>query len=946
MIGNVLKKVFGSKNERELKKFKPVVEQINALEPEIQTLSDDQLRAKTQAFKERIDQGATLDELLPEAFAVVREASVRTLKMRHFDVQLIGGIVLHQGKIAEMKTGEGKTLAATLSAYLNALTGRGVHVVTVNDYLARRDTEWMGSIYRFLGLSVATIVHGLDDSQRQEAYNADITYGTNNEFGFDYLRDNMKFALESMVQREPNYAIVDEVDSILIDEARTPLIISGPVEHTGDRLYEEVKPQVIKLKQHQDRLARTILDRVFKGLVEEGEADGVLELLLKAKRGDPKNPRFLDLIAKRPALKKKLEKLEGQLSTEKLLPQIDQDLFCTIDENQNLVELTEKGLKLIYGGHADDYIVPDLDEELRKIDEDDQSTSTEKRVQRRKAEAFYREASERFHITRQLIKAYWLFSKDVQYVVKDGQVIIVDEFTGRMMPGRRWSDGLHQAVEAKENVTVAGENQTLATITFQNYFRMYDKLAGMTGTADTEAAEFKKIYDLDVIVIPTNELMIRLDYPDVIYKTEAEKFMAVVEEIKQLYNKGQPVLVGTISIDKSEKLNRMLTKSKIKHEVLNAKNHEREAEIVANAGQKGHVTISTNMAGRGTDIVLGEGVKELGGLHIIGTERHESRRVDNQLRGRSGRQGDQGSSRFYLAMEDDLLRIFGGERMSSIMERLGMEEGEPIEHGMISKAIENAQRKVEGHNFEIRKQLLKYDDVMNQQREVIYKQRREALAGKSLKPAIEEMIRGLSEKITEGFADKKVLPEEWDWKGLKEAAYLQFGLHLKVDRDTMDGLTRDGLAELIFEAAVKGYEDKEAAFGAEEFRHLEQMIVLQVVDNLWKEHLLAMDHLKEGIGLRGYAQQDPLVVYKKEGFEMFMDMIERIKEETVRFLFRVQIARPEEMAAREKAEKDKLVYSHGGEVARQPVRRSEKKVGRNQPCPCGSGKKYKKCCGK
>ncbi len=946
MIGNVLKKVFGSKNERELKKFKPVVEQINALEPEIQTLSDDQLRAKTQAFKERIDQGATLDELLPEAFAVVREASVRTLNMRHFDVQLIGGIVLHQGKIAEMKTGEGKTLAATLSAYLNALTGRGVHVVTVNDYLARRDTEWMGSIYRFLGLSVATIVHGLDDSQRQEAYNADITYGTNNEFGFDYLRDNMKFALESMVQREPNYAIVDEVDSILIDEARTPLIISGPVEHTGDRLYEEVKPQVIKLKQHQDRLLHTILDSVFKGLEEEGEADGVLELLLKAKRGGPKNPQFLDLIAKRPALKKKIEKLEGQLSTEKLLPQIDQDLFCTIDENQNLVELTEKGLKLIYGGHADDYIVPDLDEELRKIDEDDQSTSTEKRVQRRKAEAFYREASERFHITRQLIKAYWLFSKDVQYVVKDGQVIIVDEFTGRMMPGRRWSDGLNQAVDAKEGVTVAGENQTLATITFQNYFRMYDKLAGMTGTADTEAAEFKKIYDLDVIVIPTNEPMMRLEYPDVIYKTEAEKFKAVVEEIKQLYNKGQPVLVGTISIDKSEKLNRMLTKLKIQHEVLNAKNHEREAEIVANAGQKGHVTISTNMAGRGTDIVLGEGVKELGGLHIIGTERHESRRVDNQLRGRSGRQGDQGSSRFYLAMEDDLLRIFGGERMSSIMERLGMEEGEPIEHGMISKAIENAQRKVEGHNFEIRKQLLKYDDVMNQQREVIYKQRREALAGKSLKPAIDEMIRELSEKVTDGFADEKVLPEEWDWKGLKEAAYLQFGLHLKVDFDTMDGLTRDGLAELIYEAAVKGYEDKEAVFGAEEFRHLEQMIVLQVVDNLWKEHLLAMDHMKEGIGLRGYAQQDPLVVYKKEGFEMFMDMIERIKEETVRFLFRVQIARPEEMAAREKAEKDKLVYSHSGGVASQPVRRSEKKVGRNQPCPCGSGKKYKKCCGK
>jgi len=946
MIGNVLKKVFGSKNERELNKLKPVVEQINALEPEMQALSDDQLRAKTQALKERIDKGATLDELLPEAFAVVREASVRTLKMRHFDVQLIGGIVLHQGKIAEMKTGEGKTLAATLSAYLNALTGRGVHVVTVNDYLARRDTEWMGSIYHFLGLSVATVVHGLDDSQRQEAYNADITYGTNNEFGFDYLRDNMKFALESIVQREPHYAIVDEVDSILIDEARTPLIISGPVEQAGDRLYEEVKPQVIKLKQNQDRIMRTMLDEVLKGLEEEGEADGVLELLLKVKRGDPKSPRFLDLIAKRPGLKKKLEKLEGQLSTEKLLPQIDQDLFCTIDENQNLVELTEKGLKLIYGGHADDYIVPDLDEELQKIDEDDRLTSMEKRIQGRKAEALYREASERFHVTRQLIKAYWLFNKDVQYVVKDGQVVIVDEFTGRMMPGRRWSDGLHQAVEAKEGVTVAEENQTLATITFQNYFRMYDKLAGMTGTADTEAAEFKKIYDLDVIVIPTNEPMIRLDYPDVIYKTEAEKFKAAVEEIKQLHNNGQPVLVGTISIEKSENLSQMLTKVRVKHEVLNAKNHEREAEIVAMAGQKGHVTISTNMAGRGTDIVLGEGVKKLGGLHIIGTERHESRRVDNQLRGRSGRQGDQGSSRFYLSMEDDLLRIFGGERMSSIMERLGMEEGEPIEHGMISKAIENAQRKVESHNFEIRKQLLKYDDVMNQQREVIYKQRREALTGKSLKPAIEDMIRGLSERIADGFADEKVLPEEWDWKGIRAATYLQFGLHLKMDRDTMDGLTRDGLAESTFESAMKTYEEKEATFGAEEFRQLEQTIVLQVVDNLWKEHLLAMDHLKEGIGLRGYAQQDPLVVYKKEGYEMFMDMIERIKEETVRFLFRVQIARPEKMVAREKNKQDQLVYSHDGEVARQPVRRSKKKVGRNQPCPCGSGKKYKKCCGR
>jgi preprotein translocase subunit SecA len=945
MIGNVLKKVFGSKNEREINKLSPMVEQINALEPDMQALSDDQLAGKTKSFKARIEQGATLDELLPAAFAVVREASVRTLKMRHFDVQLLGGIVLHQGKIAEMKTGEGKTLAATLPAYLNALTGRGVHVVTVNDYLARRDTEWMGKIYNFLGLSVATIVHGLDDSERQKAYNADITYGTNNEFGFDYLRDNMKFSSEAMVQRDLHYAIVDEVDSILIDEARTPLIISGPVEQTGDRLYDEVKPSVLKLRRHQEGLISKMLGDALSKSEDDGE-DGALELLLKVRRGDPKNPKFLDVIAKEPGLKKKLDKLEGQLSTEKLLPQFDQDLFCTIDENHNLVELTEKGLKLIYGGSADDHIVPDLDYELAKIDENEELTSAEKRLERRKAEAFHREASERFHVTRQLIKAYWLFTKDVHYVVKDGQVIIVDEFTGRMMPGRRWSDGLHQAVEAKEDVTVADENQTLATITFQNYFRMYDKLAGMTGTADTEAAEFKKIYDLDVIVMPTNEPMIRIDNADVIYKTETEKFRAVVDEIKELHKRGQPVLVGTISIEKSEKVSKMLSRAGIKHEVLNAKNHEREAEIVAQAGQRGHVTISTNMAGRGTDIVLGEGVVELGGLHIIGTERHESRRVDNQLRGRSGRQGDPGSSRFYLAMEDDLLRIFGGERMSSIMARLGMEEGEPIEHGMISKAIENAQRKVEGHNFEIRKQLLEYDDVMNQQREVIYKQRREALSGEDLKTAIEEMIRELSEKMADSFGDERILPEEWDWQGLREAVFHQFGFRLDVNRETTESLTRGGLAQLIFEVAMKVYGEKEQTFGEDEFRQLEQMIVLQVVDNLWKEHLLAMDHLKEGIGLRGYAQQDPLVVYKREGYEMFMEMIERVKEETVRFLFRVHRASPEEIAEKEKAEQERLVFSHGGEEGRKPVRRSKEKVGRNQPCPCGSGRKYKKCCGK
>jgi preprotein translocase subunit SecA len=946
MIGNILHKVFGSKNERELKKLHPIVDQINSLEPQIQALSDSELKAKTQIFREQIEQGASLDELLPEAFAVVREASVRTLSMRHFDVQLIGGIVLHEGKIAEMKTGEGKTLAATLPAYLNALAGRGVHVVTGNDYLARRDTEWMGAIYGYLGLTVGTIIHGMDDSQRQAAYHADITYGTNNEFGFDYLRDNMKFSMESMVQRDPYFAIVDEVDSILIDEARTPLIISGPVEQTTDQLYDEMKPKVITLKRHQDRLVHTILQDAMARLEQEDFGDKTLELLLQVKRGDPKNVRFMELIAKQPKLKKLLERLEGQLSTQKLLPQVDQALFCVIEESNNIVELTEKGLQLIYAGQADDYIVPDLDEELEKIEQNDGLSLMEKRAQRQKAEIAHRDASERFHATRQLIKAYWLFNKDVQYVVKDGQVVIVDEFTGRMMPGRRWSDGLHQAVEAKEGVKVAEENQTLATVTFQNYFRMYDKLAGMTGTADTEAAEFKKIYDLDVIVIPTNEAMIRKDNPDVIYKTETEKFRAVVEEIKELQKTGQPALVGTISIDMSEKLSRMLSKAKIKHEVLNAKQHEREAEIVAKAGQAGRVTISTNMAGRGTDIVLGEGVKELGGLHIIGTERHESRRVDNQLRGRSGRQGDPGSSRFYLSLEDDLLRIFGGERMSSIMERLGMEEGEPIEHGMISKAIENAQKKVEAHNFDIRKHLLEYDDVMNKQREVIYKQRREALSGESLRPTIEAMIEERAGSIANDFALGDVLPDEWDMKGLTGAVYNQFGFRLKIDRDTQDGLTSEGLADLITESAMKAYEEKEKTFGVEEFREFERMVVLQVVDNLWKEHLLAMDHLKEGIGLRGYGQQNPLIVYKKEGFDMFAEMIDRVKEETIRFLCRVQIAKPEEVAAKEKAKQDKITYSHGGDSASTTVRRKEKKVGRNKPCPCGSGKKYKKCCGK
>ena len=841
MLLNVLTKVFGSKNERELKRMQPLVERINALEPEFKAMRDDQLKALTPKFRERIEQGEPLDNLIPETFAAVREASLRTLKMRHFDVQLIGAIVLHEGKIAEMKTGEGKTLAATMPAYLNGLTGKGVHIVTVNDYLARRDTEWMGHIYQFLGLSTGTIVHGLDDAQRKAAYAADITYGTNNEFGFDYLRDNMKFDRDSLVQPQLNFAIVDEVDSILIDEARTPLIISGPAEKSTDLYYQ----------------------------------------------------------------------------VNSVIPRLSADRHYSIDEKARTATLTEDGVARC--------------EQLLKVDN-----------------LFDSRYIELLHHINQALKAHTLFKRDVDYIVKDGEVIIVDEFTGRLMPGRRYSEGLHQALEAKENVKIENENQTLATITFQNYFRMYDKLAGMTGTADTEAAEFKKIYDLDVVVIPTNMPMIRKDFPDMIYKTRQDKFDAVLDEIEQLHAQGQPVLVGTISIDVSESLSKKLKKRGIKHSVLNAKNHEKEAEVVAMAGQKESVTISTNMAGRGTDIVLGQGVTDLGGLHILGTERHESRRIDNQLRGRSGRQGDPGSSRFYLALEDDLLRIFGGERISSIMEKLGMPDGEPIEHNMISRAIENAQARVEGHNFEIRKQLLEYDDVMNQQREVIYRQRREALDGKSLKPSILEMIREKAEEIADAFASEKSPPEEWDLKSIRDAVFKQFNFHLNtINADSLEDLDRDALADLIFESADKVYTQRESAVGPEDFRQLERVIMLQTVDNLWKDHLLSMDHLKEGIGLRGYAQQNPLIVYKKEGFEMFNEMISRIKEQTLGILFRIQIEEPKKINHLRQPKEQQLQFSGAeGPSKPKPVQRKTQKIGRNAPCPCGSGKKYKKCCGR
>ncbi len=842
MIFNFLTKVFGSKNEREMKRMLPVVARINALEPEIQAMSDAELRAQTDRFRERLAEGEPLDALLPEAFATVREASVRTLKMRHFDVQLMGGMVLHQGKIAEMKTGEGKTLVSTLPAYLNALTGRGVHIVTVNDYLARRDTEWMGQVYNFLGMTVGTILHGLTDEERKEAYRADITYGTNNELGFDYLRDNMKFELDSLVQQDLHYAIVDEVDSILIDEARTPLIISGPAEKSTDMYYQ----------------------------------------------------------------------------VNRVIPKLQNERDFTIDEKARSVLITEDGV-----ARAENLLGVDNLYDPKHI--------------------------ELLHHVNQALKAHNLFKRDVDYIVKDGEVIIVDEFTGRLMPGRRYSEGLHQALEAKEGVKIENENQTLATVTFQNYFRMYDKLAGMTGTADTEAVEFKKIYNLDVAVIPTNQPMIREDYSDVIFKTRREKYTAVLDEIQELYSQGQPVLVGTISIDVSEDLSKRLKKRGIPHEVLNAKHHEKEAEVIAMAGQKDSVTISTNMAGRGTDIVLGEGVTALGGLHIIGTERHESRRIDNQLRGRAGRQGDPGSSRFYLALEDDLLRIFGGERIAGFMDRFGMEEGEPIENRLISKQIENAQAKVEARNFDMRKHLLEYDDVMNQQREVIYQQRRETLRGESLRDSVIDMIEDKAEEIAGTYAAEGIPPLEWDLKAISEAIFKQFNFWMDIDEDSLEGLDPEGLAERIADAAIKVYEEREQTIGVEDLRHLERIVMLQTVDSLWKDHLLSMDHLKEGIGLRGYAQQNPLIVYKKEGFELFQGLIERIKTETLEILFRIQIAEPSQMASLQAPKEQNLVFSgsnSGSETKKRPVKRSEKKVGRNSPCPCGSGKKYKKCCGR
>ena len=970
VIDTLLKSVFGSKHERDIKAIQPTVDRINALEPSLSNQTDQELRAHTDRFKTRLAAGETLEDLLPETFAVVREAARRVLKMRHFDVQLMGGVVLHQGKIAEMKTGEGKTLVATLPVYLNSLEGKGVHVVTVNDYLARRDAEWMGRVYRFMGLSVGVIQHDMDDDQRRQAYGCDVTYGTNNEFGFDYLRDNMKFEIGDRVQRAHHYSIVDEVDSILIDEARTPLIISGPVESSQQKTYMAMRPLAERIRAQQTKFLGRALREAIQQIDSDGQAsEETLEKLLLVKRGDPKNRQYLDLLVKHRDLKKKIDQVEGQLMSNKQLSEFDNQLYCFIDEKSHNVEITEKGQEFLAGGRMEDYVIPDPDD----------PDYSEKR---------YVEVTERLHTIQQLVKAYWLYEKDVHYVVNDNKVTIVDEFTGRLMPGRRWSDGLHEAVEAKERVKIERENQTLATVTFQNYFRMYGKLAGMTGTADTEAMEFNKIYKLEVVVVPPNRPMIRMDYPDVVYRTEPEKFRAVVEEIRELHEKGQPVLVGTISIEKSERLSGLLKKAGVKHVVLNAKYHEREAEIVAQAGRKGAVTIATNMAGRGTDIVLGgnaeylarerlhkqgvdlaaltqeeweralnevdqqfqqgrEQVIAAGGLHILGTERHESRRIDNQLRGRSGRQGDVGSSRFYLSLEDDLMRIFASEKVSSIMQRLGMEEDVPIESRLISKRIESAQKQVEAHNFSIRKHLLEYDDVMNQQRKTIYGLREQFLSKSDQKEYLLELSEDVIGGFIDSYCDADSDPEEWDGEGLRKAVAQQFGLDLRHENVQVEQLNREELLEGICARAREKYERKDEEIGSQEMRQYERLILLNVLDAHWKDHLLAMDQLKEGIGLRGYGQRDPLVEYKKESFATFEQMMDGIEEQSLRYLYLLQPVEDKdkvrEMERRQRKQEMVMGPAEEAPEPRRPVIRGPK-IGRNEPCPCGSGKKYKKCC--
>ena len=988
MLENLLKSVFGSRHERELRRTKPIVDEINRLSAEWDTLPDDAIQAKTAEFRTRFEQGQdTLDDLLPEAFAAVKQACKRlcgktwdvcgiplTWQIVPYDVQLVGGVMLHEGKIAEMATGEGKTLVATLPLYLNALSGKGTHLVTVNDYLARRDSEWMGEIFKFLGLTVGCIQQNMEPARRREQYACDITYGTNNEFGFDYLRDNMAVRPEYRVQRGFAYAIVDEVDSVLIDEARTPLIISGPVEDKGDDLFDEMKPLVERVVRAQQQWATTALGDAEKLLADpEKEWDAGI-LLLKVQRAMPKHKRFIKLLSERPELKKLVSRVELEYLRDKRMHELDEDALYTIDEKSRNADLLEEARRLMSPTDPDRFTVPDLTAQLSELEGRDDLSPEQKITERDRLYQAYGVANNRNHAVQALLKAYSLFDKDVEYVVQDGKVVIVDEFTGRLMPGRRYSDGLHQAIEAKESVKVEGETQTLATITLQNFFRMYKKLAGMTGTAETEAGEFWEIYKLEVSVIPTNQPIRRADHNDVVYRTKREKFKAAIDEIADCHQRGQPVLVGTISVEVSELLSRFLKIRGVPHNVLNAKYHQKEAEIVANAGQRGAVTIATNMAGRGTDIKLGPGVADLGGLHILGTERHESRRIDRQLRGRAGRQGDPGSSRFFLSLEDDLMRLFGAERISNLMVRMGVEEGEVIEHGMVTSAIGKAQKRVEAHNFDIRKHLLEYDNVMNKQREEVYRQRDEALLSEDISARVLEDLRDAASERCERYVEDKLHRAEWNLRGLAdELSYLCMSPASPAD---VEADTRDAVAEKAVAFAEKAYRAREAQFGPEVMRELERHLYLFTLDEHWREHLHELDYLKGGIGLQAYGQRDPLVQYKKEAFTLFETMMGEVREDFVQRLFRVQVqpAAARQVIAEAPRQPRQMVAQHaeveawgsGGAApeappqppqparagqaagapaqkpAAQPVR-AMPRVGRNDPCPCGSGKKYKKC---
>ncbi len=1001
MIFDLIKRIFGTSSDRYIKSISPYIESINAHYESLVDKSDDELRERVREMVEYIEsrrqearkngeeQGLSdeqsdeaiytaeqdaLNELMAEAFAIVKQACKRlmgkeirvmgqnqTWDMIPFDVQLLGAIVLHRGDIAEMKTGEGKTLVATMPVFLNALTKRGVNVVTVNDYLAERDSQWMGVIYDFLGLSVGTILNTMPPDVRKENYAKDIVYGTNNEFGFDYLRDNMAVSMEGVVQRGHYYAIVDEVDSVLIDEARTPLIISGPVQSNTHESYKNLRSSIEKLVRAQERYVNGLLVELKRGndSMEDMKRGTIL---LQCHHGLPKHPGLLKILEE-SGMKKLIHDTESYYMQEKRLHEVDEDLFYTIDERSHVIDITEKGRQLLAPNDPDQFIIPDIGDEFAKIDQKPELSDQEKQEEKDRIQRLHSRRSETIHNLHQLLRAYSLYNRDVDYVVKDGKVLIVDEFTGRILPGRRYSDGLHQAIEAKEKVRIEGENQTLATITLQNYFRMYDKLAGMTGTAETEAAEFGEIYKLDVVSIPTNRPVVRNDRNDVIYRSKREKYRAIIEEIIHSYKSGQPVLVGTISVEVSEMLSKMLQRAGIPHNVLNAKQHQREAEIVARAGHYGAVTIATNMAGRGTDIKITDETRNLGGLKIVGTERHESRRIDLQLKGRSGRQGDPGESVFFLSLEDDLMRLFGSERVSSIMDRMGIEEGEVISHPMISRSIERAQKKVEERNFAIRKHLLEYDDVMNMQREVIYDRRNYALHGGNLRDEIYSMLeKYIRETIGKFTAEDDI--HEWDWDGLRQETInvLMTDVHYDDISGTEPGkIDRDDVFRFIHEQALTTYKRKQQIIPPEIMGRLERWAYLMTVDNIWKEHLFELDQLKEGIGLQAYGQKDPLIAYKSEAYKMFEDMLSRIDRESLRLIYRTEIRmeaepRPEQkpvnMVTRH-ASTDNMAYEQTGRQSaepaqagkHQPLRRTERKVGRNEPCPCGSGKKYKHCCG-